>query len=99
MTTESPSPRRFLADCLDRVPPSGIRDFFDIVTSMKDVISLGIGEPDFVAPWNIREASVFALERGATSYTSNQGTPKFAKRSPTTSAGATTQITTRTPRC
>src|SRR5579864_8562996 len=55
------------------IPRSGIRDFFDIVTSMKDVISLGIGEPDFDTPWHVRESTVFALERGATHYTSNLG--------------------------
>lgn len=55
------------------IPRSGIRDFFDIVSTMKDVISLGIGEPDFDTPWHIREAAVDALERGSTSYTSNMG--------------------------
>jgi aminotransferase len=66
-----------LLDRLNRtvrdIPRSGIRDFFDIVTSMKDVISLGIGEPDFDTPWHVRESTVFALERGATHYTSNLG--------------------------
>jgi len=55
------------------IPRSGIRDFFDIVTTMRDVISLGIGEPDFDTPWHVRESTVFALERGATHYTSNLG--------------------------
>jgi aminotransferase len=55
------------------IPRSGIRDFFDLVTTMKDVISLGIGEPDFDTPWHVRESTVFALERGATHYTSNLG--------------------------
>ncbi|MFN3409504.1 MAG: aminotransferase class I/II-fold pyridoxal phosphate-dependent enzyme [Limisphaerales bacterium] len=55
------------------IPRSGIRDFFDIVTTMKDVISLGIGEPDFDTPWHVREATVFAIERGATHYSSNLG--------------------------
>jgi aminotransferase len=55
------------------IPRSGIRDFFDIVSARKDVISLGIGEPDFVTPWRIRESSIFALDRGATTYTSNRG--------------------------
>jgi aminotransferase len=55
------------------IPRSGIRDFFDIVTTMKEVISLGIGEPDFDTPWHVRESTVFALERGATHYTSNLG--------------------------
>ncbi len=55
------------------IPRSGIRDFFDIVSTMKDVISLGIGEPDFDTPWHVRESTMFALERGATHYTSNYG--------------------------
>ena len=55
------------------IPRSGIRDFFDIVSSREDVISLGIGEPDFVTPWHIRDAAVRALDRGATSYTPNMG--------------------------
>lgn len=55
------------------LPRSGIRDFFDIVSTKKDVISLGIGEPDFDTPWHVRESTVFALERGATHYTSNLG--------------------------
>lgn len=59
------------------VPRSGIRDFFDIVSSMPDVISLGIGEPDFDTPWHVREAAVYALEHGATHYTSNLGLPKL----------------------
>jgi aminotransferase len=58
---------------LQDIPRSGIRDFFDIVSSRKDVISLGIGEPDFVTPWHIREQAMFALDRGATTYTSNRG--------------------------
>lgn len=66
-------PRDFIASHLRDVPPSGIREFFDIVSAREDVISLGIGEPDFVTPWHIRETSMYALERGATSYTSNRG--------------------------
>ena len=46
------------------MPPSGIRKFFDIVNEMEDVISLGVGEPDFVTPWNIREAGIYSLEQG-----------------------------------
>ena len=56
------------------IPPSGIRKFFDIVSEMKDAISLGVGEPDFVTPWPIREAGITALEKGRTHYTSNAGT-------------------------
>lgn len=53
--------------------PSGIRKFFDLVLGMTDVISLGVGEPDFVTPWNIRETAIHAIEQGYTSYTSNKG--------------------------
>ncbi len=62
------------------IPRSGIRDFFEIVQSMKEVISLGIGEPDFVTPWRIREAAIYGLERGHTGYTSNLGLPKLRER-------------------
>jgi aminotransferase len=66
-------PNKFVARTVRAIPRSGIRDFFDIVQGMKDVISLGVGEPDFVTPWHIREAAIYALERGRTSYTSNLG--------------------------
>ena len=66
-------PQQFIAQTVRDIPRSGIRDFFDIVQGMKDVISLGVGEPDFVTPWHIREAAIYALERGRTSYTSNLG--------------------------
>ncbi len=55
------------------ISPSGIRKFFDILASMEDVISLGVGEPDFVTPWHVREAGIYSLEQGHTSYTSNYG--------------------------
>ena len=55
------------------LPPSGIRRFFDLLASLDDVISLGVGEPDFVTPWHIREAAIHSLERGYTMYTSNHG--------------------------
>jgi aminotransferase len=58
---------------LESIAPSGIRRFFDIVSQMDDVISLGVGEPDFVTPWRIREAAIYSLERGYTQYTSNWG--------------------------
>jgi aminotransferase len=54
-------------------PPSGIRRFFDIAATMQDVISLGVGEPDYVTPWHVREAGIYALEQGYTTYTSNAG--------------------------
>ena len=66
-------PGDFIAKHLLDIPRSGIRDFFDIVSSRKDVISLGIGEPDFVTPWHIRQKAIHALEQGATTYTSNRG--------------------------
>ena len=69
----SPSLRDRLNTTVRDIPRSGIRDFFEIVSTMKDVISLGIGEPDFDTPWHVRESTVFALERGATHYTSNLG--------------------------
>lgn len=58
---------------VEKMPPSGIRVFFDLVLGMKDVVSLGVGEPDFVTPWNIRERAIYAIEEGYTSYTSNKG--------------------------
>lgn len=67
------SPRDWIAGHVRDIPRSGIRDFFDIVSTRKDVISLGIGEPDFDTPWHVRESTVYALERGATHYTSNMG--------------------------
>jgi len=70
-------PQKFIAANLRNIPRSGIRDFFEIVQGMKDVISLGVGEPDFVTPWHIREAAIYALERGRTSYTSNLGLLKL----------------------
>jgi aminotransferase len=68
-------PSDYIARHVAALPKSGIRDFFELVAKMKgqDVISLGVGEPDFVTPWHIREAAIFALERGKTYYTSNLG--------------------------
>ena len=62
-----------LSDKVKSTKPSGIRKFFDIVAEMKDAVSLGVGEPDFVTPWAIREAGIYSLERGNTHYTSNWG--------------------------
>lgn len=62
-----------IADRVDAVPPSGIRRFFELAEEQDDVISLGVGEPDFSAPWAAREAAIASLERGSTSYTSNRG--------------------------
>jgi aminotransferase len=61
------------SDRVKKVPKSGIRKFFELVIGMEDVISLGVGEPDFVTPWHIREACVYSLEKGYTMYTSNYG--------------------------
>jgi aminotransferase len=68
---------KFIADHVRRIPRSGIREFFELVQNQTDVISLGVGEPDFVTPWHIREAAIYALERGKTSYTSNLGLLKL----------------------
>ena len=72
--SRSPREKRpLVAPHIAALPKSGIRDFFDLVSTMKDVISLGIGEPDFVTPWNIRENALYSIERGHTHYTSNLG--------------------------
>lgn len=62
-----------LSKAVEELKPSGIRKFFDIVSEMKDAISLGVGEPDFDTPWHIRDEGIFALEKGKTFYTSNAG--------------------------
>jgi len=59
------------------IPPSGIRKFFDLALTMEGVISLGVGEPDFATPWNLCEASIYSIEQGGTSYTSNRGIQKL----------------------
>jgi aminotransferase len=71
--TRSFQPEDTIARHVRAIPRSGIRDFFELVQGMPDVISLGVGEPDFVTPWHIREAAIYALERGRTNYTSNLG--------------------------
>lgn len=65
--------RNPLSDTIVTIPPSGIRKFFDIVSEMKDAISLGVGEPDFDTPWHIRDEGIYSLEKGRTFYTSNAG--------------------------
>ncbi|MEC8973265.1 MAG: aminotransferase class I/II-fold pyridoxal phosphate-dependent enzyme, partial [Verrucomicrobiota bacterium] len=70
-------PGDIVAQQVHRIPRSGIREFFDLVQGRRDVISLGVGEPDFVTPWHIRESAIYALERGHTSYTSNLGLAKL----------------------
>ncbi|MEO6784781.1 MAG: aminotransferase class I/II-fold pyridoxal phosphate-dependent enzyme [Chthoniobacteraceae bacterium] len=71
---------KHIAEHVRDIPRSGIRDFFEIVQTMQDVISLGIGEPDFHTPWRIREAAIYGLERGHTGYTSNLGLPRLRER-------------------
>jgi aminotransferase len=63
----------YLSPLVRAIPPSGIRKFFDLATAGKDIISLGVGEPDFVTPWRVRDACVYALEQGRTAYTPNAG--------------------------
>src|SRR5215216_5123917 len=62
-----------LSRAVAAVPPSGIREFFDVVSQMEDVISLGVGEPDFGTAWRVREAAIYGLEQGRTTYTANSG--------------------------
>ena len=68
-------PSKFVADAVKNIPPSGIRRFFDLVSGLEDIVSLGVGEPDFITPWHIREMCIHSLEKGQTSYTSNYGLP------------------------
>ncbi|WP_339321923.1 aminotransferase class I/II-fold pyridoxal phosphate-dependent enzyme [Paenibacillus sp. FSL W8-0194] len=63
----------YLSPLVRNIPPSGIRKFFDLANGSKDIITLGVGEPDFTTPWHVREACVYSLERGMTAYTSNAG--------------------------
>lgn len=68
-----------VSDKVKNIKPSGIRAFFDLVIGSKDIISLGVGEPDFVTPWAIRENAIYSIERGYTSYTSNKGLVELRK--------------------
>ena len=70
---------RFLNPTVVSVPPSGIRRFFDLASTMKDTISLGVGEPDFVTPYHIREAAIESLIDGQTQYTANRGLPELLR--------------------
>src|SRR5215510_3275130 len=69
--------KSYIANHVRDIPKSGIREFFDIVAQEKEVISLGVGEPDFDTPWHIREAAIYSLEHGRTHYTSNLGLPEL----------------------
>lgn len=65
--------KTYLSKTVDQLKPSGIRRFFDLAAGMEGVISLGVGEPDFVTSWSVREAAILSLEQGYTSYTANAG--------------------------
>jgi len=69
--------KNLISKRVQAIPPSGIRKFFDIASQMEDVISLGVGEPDFDTPWHIREEGIYSLEKGKTFYTSNAGLPEL----------------------
>lgn len=71
------STKGLISKRVSQLAPSGIRRFFDLLSSLEGVISLGVGEPDFVTPWHIREAAIYALEKGRTMYTSNAGMPEL----------------------
>ena len=70
---------KILCERIKNVPPSGIRKFFDIVSEMKDVISLGVGEPDFTTPWRYSDAAIYSLRSGHTHYTSNRGMKELTR--------------------
>ena len=67
------NPEKMINKTVSSMPPSGIRRFFDVAAEMEDCISLGVGEPDFVTPWHIRDEGIYSLEKGHTHYTSNSG--------------------------
>ncbi|MCD7035752.1 aminotransferase [Metabacillus sp. GX 13764] len=70
---------KYLSETVSSIKPSGIRKFFDLAAGMEGVISLGVGEPDFVTSWNVREASILSLEKGFTAYTANAGLMELRK--------------------
>ena len=71
--------RDFINETVRALPPSGIRRFFNLASEMKDVVSLGVGEPDFLTPWNVREEAIYSLEKGRTVYTANAGLMELRK--------------------
>jgi aminotransferase len=77
MKTKKPLKKSYICQNVSKLPPSGIRKFFDLVATMKGAISLGVGEPDYITPWHIREAAIYSMEKGYTMYTSNSGTPEL----------------------
>ncbi|MCP4129430.1 MAG: aminotransferase class I/II-fold pyridoxal phosphate-dependent enzyme [bacterium] len=76
-STKKNNPEKLVSTAGNCIPPSGIREFFDIVSSMPDCISLGVGEPDFTTPWRISDSGIYALKDGHTHYTSNKGMPEL----------------------
>ena len=76
-TGQNPKLNKLISERTNRLSPSGIRKFFDMLADMEDVISLGVGEPDYATPWHISEAAVKSLEKGYTMYTSNSGMPEL----------------------
>ena len=76
--------RKYIAESIRTMPTSGIRKFFDVANTMEGVVSLGVGEPDFNTPWHASEAAILSIERGQTSYTSNQGMMSSGKQSANT---------------
>ena len=77
MNASKSVPDRFISEHIRKLPKSGIRVFFELVNTMDNVVSLGVGEPDFTTPWTIRESGIYSIEKGHTSYTSNLGMPKL----------------------
>ena len=73
--------RDFLTERAKQLKPSGIRKYFDILDTLPNAISLGVGEPDFVTPWDIRSAGIRSLQKGYTSYTGNRGLPELDRKS------------------
>ncbi len=71
------SPQALISEAVKKIPPSGIREFFDIVYSMPDCVSLGVGEPDFITPWRIADMGMYAIKDGYTHYTPNRGLPEL----------------------
>ena len=69
--------RDFVSKKVKDIKPSGIRKFFDLAAGRDDIISLGVGEPDFITPWKIRDAGISVIKKGYTQYTSNKGLPKL----------------------
>lgn len=80
LTETSADPSRFISRRMQAVPPSGIRKFFDLLSTIDDVISLGVGEPDYVTPEPIRRAAIESIEHGHTHYTSNYGLPELREK-------------------